>query len=459
MSLSERLTILRRPGFIRSVTVLTGGTVFAQGLTVLAMPVLTRLYTPRDMGVLAVYAALLGIISVAACLRLDIAIPLPKSDEDGANLLAAALVSTVSISVAVGIVAASAPDSIAHWLRTPELSSYLWLLPIGVFFAGGSNALQFWATRKKAFARIARTKIEQSVGATSVQIGLGSFGVRSIGLIIGQIISGGTGFFSLGRRALREDRATLRSINISAIRRVVKEYDRFPKFSTFDSLANVASTQVPILLIAAKATPLEAGFLLLAMRVMQAPMGLIGGAIAQVYLSRAPQEYRTGSLAPFTQRVLGGLIKTGVGPLLFAGIVAPSVFGVVFGSQWQRAGDLVVWMTPWFVLQFLVSPVSMVLHVKDRQHVALAVNVLGLVARVVPIGLASYYGYNHILPEVFAVASVILYAGWLVYCLRVAEVPFTSIFSDRYTKTIVLGWVAAGAAIRILFLNFYPVGT
>ena len=61
--------------------VLVGGTAFAQAIAVLALPLLTRLYTPDDFSVLAVYAALLGIISVVACLRLEIAIPMPNIPE------------------------------------------------------------------------------------------------------------------------------------------------------------------------------------------------------------------------------------------------------------------------------------------------------------------------------------------------------------------------------------------
>ena len=458
MSFRQRLRHLRRPGFIRSVTVLVGGTAFAQALMVLALPVLTRLYTPRDLSILAVYAALLGIISVAVCLRLDIAIPLPESDTDGANLLASALSSTIVISVVVAIVSVAAPHHIARLLRTPEISSHLWLLPIGVFFAGCSSALQFWATRKRAFARIARAKIEQSVGGVSVQIGLGWLGITPIGLVIGQVIHSGAGFFGLGRKALIEDKVALQSISIADMQRLVREYDRFLKFSIFDSLANVASIQLPVLLIAAQAAGPEAGFLLLAMRVMQAPMGLIGGAISQVYLSRAPHEYRAGTLIPFTQKVLGGLVKTGLGPLIFAGIIAPNICDSVFGPQWHRAGELVMWMTPWFVLQFLVSPVSMVLHLRNKQHVALSLNILGLVVRLLPIGLASYYGYKRALPEVLAVSSVVFYAAWLVYCLRISGVSFPSMFAERYSKTVVLSWVALGMATKILLLYMYPTG-
>lgn len=52
--------------FARSVSILAGGTAAGQAIVVLASPILTRLYTPEDFGLLAVYAALLGIISVVA---------------------------------------------------------------------------------------------------------------------------------------------------------------------------------------------------------------------------------------------------------------------------------------------------------------------------------------------------------------------------------------------------------
>src|SRR5690606_34581923 len=100
---------------------------------------------------------------------------------------------------------------------------------------------------------------------------------------------------------------------------------------------------------------------------MAAPMGLVGGDVAQVSVSRAPEKYRSGELAEFTARVIEGLVKTGVGPLLFVGIIAPPVFAIVFGVEWRRAGEIISWMTPWFIFQFISSPVSMVMHVTDRQ--------------------------------------------------------------------------------------------
>lgn len=64
--------------------VLVGGTTGAQLLAVLAAPLLTRLYTPEDFGLLAVYASLLGLIAVIASLRYELAIPLPTDDTEAA---------------------------------------------------------------------------------------------------------------------------------------------------------------------------------------------------------------------------------------------------------------------------------------------------------------------------------------------------------------------------------------
>lgn len=449
--LAQRVGNITRVGFVRSVTVLVGGTAFAQGLTVLALPLLTRLYAPSDLGLLAVYTALLGILSIAACLRFDIAIPLPASDADAASLLAAALVSSAAVSLVVGAVSIFAAAPIASLLKTPELSSYLWLLPIGVFFTSVSSALQFWATRKRAFARIARVRIEQAIGGVGVQVGLGIVGMKPIGLIIGQVVNGGAGVLGLARRAVKEDKLAMQSITLGSINRLARAYDRFPRFSTFDSLANVASLQLPVLVVAAQASTREAGFLLLAMRIMQAPMGIVGSAISQVYLARAPDEFRAGNLSRFTQKVLAGLVRSGVGPLIFAGLVAPSVVDLIFGSQWHRAGQLLLWMMPWFVIQFLVSPISMVLHVTNKQHVALALNVSGIVVRAMPVAVAAYYGLTSRLPEILAVSSLAFYLLWFAYCLKVSGTSVLRVFEERHTNAILGAWILVALVIRIGF--------
>src|SRR5690606_12770340 len=122
----------------------------AQAMGVLALPLLTRLYTPNDFDVWAVYAGLLMVLAPAACLRLDVAIPMPEDDDDAMNLLVLALGSAAVLSAVTATVVVAMPGQIARVTNQPELRSHLWLLPVGIAAAGGYSAFQHWGTRQRA---------------------------------------------------------------------------------------------------------------------------------------------------------------------------------------------------------------------------------------------------------------------------------------------------------------------
>lgn len=437
-------------GFLRSVSVLVGGTAFGQAISIAVLPLLTRLYTPEDFSLLAVYAGLLGILGLVACLRFEIAISLPESRTDAANLL------VLSVAIAVGLASLLAlpclfvPAWVAGILQQPAIEPYLLFVPLGVLMMGTYNALQFWATRNKEFHLIARTRMTQSVGGAGTQLGFGWAGITPIGLIVGQLVSSGAGALGLGWKTLRELKSHRDKITLTEIGRLARVYDRYPKYSSLEAFSNSAGIQIPVLMIAAAAVGPEAGYLALAMRVMQAPMGLVGGAIAQVYLSRAPEEHRAGNLAGFTTSILGGLLKSGVGPLAFAGIVSPVVFSLVFGKEWGRAGDLVAWMTPWFICQFLASPISMALHVTGHQRIALGLQIFGLVLRVGFVAGAVAV-QSTMVAEVYALTGLAFYFAYILLVLKVVGCRQAELLAQfRSGLLFILPWIVGG----VLF-NFF----
>ncbi len=74
------LRLLPRGRFARSVALVTTGTALGQGLVLVSAPLLTRLYTPTDFGVLAVYGSIVSLVAVAASLRYELAIALSRHD-------------------------------------------------------------------------------------------------------------------------------------------------------------------------------------------------------------------------------------------------------------------------------------------------------------------------------------------------------------------------------------------
>lgn len=443
--------LLPRASFARSVGVLAGGTAAAQAIGVLVLPVITRLYTPEDFSVLAVYASILGIVAGVACLRLDIAIPLPERDEDAANLLAVALLCCTAMALLAALCVWWFSDHIVNAAGQPGLRPFLWMIPLGIWLASTYSAIQFWATRKKRFTAIARTRIGQTSGSTLTQLAGGLLSAAGpFGLLLGQLIGSGAGVFGLGRTAWREDRKALRRINWKDMRRVLREHDRFPKYSTFEAFANNGAIQLPVIIIAAVALGPEAGYLFLAMRAIAIPIGLIGGAVSQVYLSRAPDEYRAGQLGNTTLNAIAGLMRTGVGPLIFVGIVSPVAFPLVFGADWKRAGEMVAWMTPWFILQFVCSPVSMSLHVTNNQRMALLLQLFGFVLRVGCTWLAILLAANYVF-EIYALTGFIFYAVYLMVVTHITKIRiFDLLLTVLARPHVAIAWAVMGVSVSAM---------
>jgi len=449
--LIARLRSVTGNELVRAAGLLVSGTALAQLIFAVSMPIATRLYSPADFALLALFTAIVQIVAVAACLRLDIAIPIAREDNEAVNVLVLALGFATLIGIPALAVALTWPQGVAGLLNRPDFEPYLWLVAVGILAASYYSAFQYWLVRRKAYRGIATNRVMQAVGAAAVMIGFGYFDPTPLGLLLGFAVNAGAGFIGLGWRFLRDDGQLLGAVSRPALGAALAANSRFPKYSTFEALCNNAAIYLPVILIGSLSPGAEAGYVILAMQIMQAPISLIGSAVAQVYLSRSPEEFYAGRLGPFTATMLGGLVRTGVGPLLFAGIVAPDAFAVIFGQEWRPAGELVRWMTPWFVMQFLSSPVSMALHVTGNQRAAMLLQLGGLVLRVGMLYLAHLLWGKH-LAETYALSGFVFYLVYLVIILRVVSGQVEHGWLARRENLLTTGaWVGLGLVVLIIY--------
>lgn len=392
----------------------------AQGLMVLAMPVLTRLYSPEDFNLLAVYVSVLSLVTVVSCLRYNIAIALPKHDEDGMALLIVSLISAIFVSLLCAAPVFLAPEATARMLGQANLRPYLWMIPLGVLIASAYNALQYWASRKKRFGLVTKTRVMRALGGVGTQLGIGVWSPSHFGLMLGHMVYGGLGIFELGRSILREDRKCFGKVNWERLRAQAFSYRRFPLYSVPEALFNTGGVQLPIILIAALGAGSDAAYLLLATQVIGVPMGLIGSSVAQVYLAEGPERLRTGTLGNFTRSTMWTLFKNGAPPIILVGVLSPFLFPLVFGVEWARAGVLVAWMTPWYVLQFVASPVSMIFHIAGKQQLAMWLNALGLTLRLaIVISALSFVPQRA--SEFYTLGGFLFIVIYLLLIIRVAD--------------------------------------
>jgi O-antigen/teichoic acid export membrane protein len=367
--------LLPRGRLTHAITMLLSGTAFAQALTVVAAPVLTRLYTPEDFGTLAVFTTLFGVTCAVVCLQYNASIPVAEEDVVAANLLAVvASVGLLTSAVAAVIIAVIGEQTLARLVNTPALAPLLWLLPLGLLLVGLHNGLNFWAVRRRSFARIAHTRIAQGCAQVVVQIALGVLALAPIGLVLGQIAGQSAGISTFARGLWREDRDVLRMIAVRRMIRAAYRYRRFPLLACPAAVLNGISRLSPPMLVAILYGPATAGWFALAHRVLTTPMRLLGQAVAQVYLGEAPALARDdpARLRQLFTRMTARLFWLGFGPAALILLAGPWLASIVFGPPWADAGRIMQALTLMTFAQFVVSPISQTLIVFERHDVQIA---------------------------------------------------------------------------------------
>lgn len=386
-----------KSGFVRNVAVLAGGTGIGQAIAALASPILTRLYTPEDFGVLVVFTAILGIVVVFSTLRYNLAIPLPDDDIDAANVLVLSLAIVVLLSVLTALAFGTLGDEIAIWTNAPMLKPYYWLLPLGVLAVGVYQSLNYWAVRKKKFVHLGITKISQGVGTVIIQLAFGLIKLAPLGLLLGHVVGQAAGTSTLALLAWRHNGEAIKRVKLAGIYWAANRYRRFPIYYMPAALLTTAWLQIPALVIAAFYEPKIAGLFALGQLVLGAPMTLLGNSVGQVYLGEAAELARQGlkALYKFFVSTSIRLFFLGAIPIGLIGLGGPNLFGFVFGPEWPEAGLYVQILAPSFLLRFTVSPMSQTLSVHlERQDLFFVVSIVRIVVNIGTLLVACWLGAN-----------------------------------------------------------------
>jgi O-antigen/teichoic acid export membrane protein len=412
--------------FIRNVGVLAGGTVASQLILILASPLLTRLYTPSDFGILAIYTSILNLIVVVSGLRYEVAIPLPEKDETARHLLAISFLWNGVFTVLTIL-------GVAVWILIKADFTdveYLWLLPIGVFFFGSYKILNYWAIRKKMFGRITRTKFYQSSSSVLVQSSLGAFGLGPLGLILGQIMGQSAGFTTLSKNSGLKGLLGKVGGNYHLLKNIAKKYRKFPLYDAPASLLNVLSNELPQLLFAALFNPAIAGVCLLSQKVLGAPLRIIGQSISQVLYGNILERITQGTIRKITVRIVLTLSVLVVLPSLLILFQGEYIFRIVFGEDWSQAGKYAAVLIMILATQFVYSPISLVLLALNGQKTNLMLQIAMIVIKTISIlaGWLQNDPYKAVL--YFSVFGSLVYIAGIAIIINRTGLPGSGPIND-----------------------------
>ncbi len=395
---------------LRSVTLLTLGTLVAQVATVLVSPLLTRLYSPVDFGILAVLSTILAMFSPVVSLRYEQAVPVAKSEKDADLLVLTGLLASGVLGLLIPIlfyVVMSLLHVSGSW---GQLGAYTFLLIPALWLVNLLQVLGFWFVRRASFGEVSRANAYRGVGGAVAQAALGSVGAGAAGLMGGYVLGQALGSVRLMRKYLRTS-----SVKPFALREALNagvRYRRFPLLSAPAALLNGLGQQLPYLLFAFLYGPVPAGLLMLAQRVTRLPLQLLGQSVGQAYYGDISANSREAVSLDAMRRLSKSYWSTARTLLLVSLpfclvviVIGPAAFRVIFGSIWREAGVYAQAMLVAVLAQFITSPMSLTLVALERQELQLVWEGCRLVLVVVSVVLPYLLGSGPLLVLITLSAS------------------------------------------------------
>jgi O-antigen/teichoic acid export membrane protein len=413
----ERLRVqVARSAFLHQIGTLAGGTIIGQAMVLLTYPLITRLYTPVELGQFGILMAVLAVSAVAASLRYELAVVSASTDSEALALAVGALLISLPGAVLTGVFVGACihfgwlgfgavPSSAAYWAVPAQLV-------LQVFFV-----LRYWHLRHANFHVIARVTIEQGFARATAPILLHFFGWGWAGLIGGEVIARCAGLRAMVLDSYRELRRVWAGNVSSQVVTALARYRHFPLYAMPSSVINALANNLPLPLIAIGFGPVTAGQYALVQRVLQAPVGLIGGSVADAFHSRLAFYVREApkSAAGLFRKCTVLLVIAGLPMVAILVLGAEPLFARIFGGPWREAGAIALWLLPWTYAMLVVSPLSRAVQVLGGQRTKLIYDVLSVVTTLVTFPVAKGLGWG--LRSTIIMLSVVQASTYVVYYL------------------------------------------
>ena len=409
--------------FSRNVLTLMTGTTIAQAIPIAISPILTRIYTPEDFGAFALFVAITSIFGSIANGRYELAIMLPKKDEDAINIFALGFIITSTISLILLALIILFHDYFIQLLNNEAIGVWLYFVPIAVFFTGLFNILNYFNNRKKQYKDIANATIIKSIILAITQLSIGFLKNGATGLITGQIFSQIFANMRLFKNIIK-DKKLISGISKLKIIALAKRYKDFPKFSMWAILANTLSLHLTNILILSFFSVATLGFYSLVQRVLGMPSALIGSSIGQVFFQEATQEkQQTGKAIKTFNSTIKKLIIIGLPSFGILFFIVEDLFAFVFGEEWRIAGEYAEIMVIFYYIKFISSTVSTIPTIYKQEKIFLLINLAIIFSFILIIFIVKYFGLDFkIFLYNISITMSFEYFIFLVYYYKLAKV-------------------------------------
>ncbi len=386
----------------RGLAYILGGSVGAQVITLAALPLLSRIFTPGEFGFFTLVTALAAFVAPTATLRWETAAMLPDHVEPVRALVWNAFFATAAIATLYALLLHS-----LSILGMGDLANYpltaAWVF-ISVVLAAIFSIFSQLSLRKQEYSLVAKRTLLRSIATALTQLCAGAVGRTMDGLVLGATVGSAVGISTMVGRT----REFLPFPGWAAVGEVWRKYWRFPAVFAPSALLNSAGIAIPLIFFTFHFGISVGGQLGMAERIVALPLTLIGAAVGQVIDAEISKRIREGAGGLLRSYLLVSvaLSSLAVTVALALGILGPWVSPWLLGEEWVLAGHFIQALALSAGLRLVANPLSKYLLLMQKSMAITLLDSLRVILMVAAMASVAVYEIA-VLPAIWLVYSAL----------------------------------------------------
>ena len=444
---STVLTLSQQTNAVRHIAQLTAFQAVSQAIVILSVPLVTRLYTPADIGTAGALVALLAIAGPVICLRLEQAILIERSNRMAAAATMVALLAAGAMASALSIVVLVifGPWLASHGFPPRTTTAIVF---VSLVLSGVCGVVAQWSLRLNHLHQFGAGRASRPAVATLLSVLFPALGFGSKPIFI--VLSTMAGVLVELLINVRNKSGAL--MGTGSRRRMIatvsRHFDLVAKSSPA-ALLNTLSWQLPTIVLAVTLGPAAAGAYSLGIRTVHLPLTVLASALStllqQRYLKAIPVKR-----AEIIGRFLHLSVRVVLPPTAAAMVAGPTLAGIVLGEDWAVAGEFARYLAIGIAAWFVSSPLSFVFNLHRNHEAELRSQVVILALKIVALSACLISNLNIVVACSLGLSMLLAY-GYLLF-----EILSTTRVRVAWRKVILMPLlVSAGGTTIISTIAIY----
>ena len=403
---------------LHSFLYLISGNGITQLIPLFVTPLLARLYSPENYGLVAYYYSLLIIITACAPITGAYGIFSSRSMLEVRQTIWANLFFAGGFSILVLIVFFTYDIISGFSLRDSKLGMWYYSLPLAVFVNLAMQIFLYWLNRKGEFKKMTFLKVLTAAVTAAFQIFFAYTIGRNYGLIAGFFVGLMVAFIPLLYLVIKHKNLSISHPMISTFPGVLKENRNFLRYGYPSNLINVVINQMPALYFKTFFAPGELGFLNMAKRLIEVPLGAVSGALNEVYKNLLTVKFqKREDLYRYMKTSFHRFLLVSLPVFIALYFFIDPLINIYLGNKWMPSVEYSRYFIVFIFFQFMSSPFSFVFILKKKLQHSLIINLLLLLGISMSFGISYFYDFS---PRMTLASFVVVYSLFYLLTLFVS---------------------------------------